>query len=93
MGRYLVVLALDQVKDNVGCESVLTLLVTEPFVACLVAATHHTTLVAESTVGAGVGRKLLLHRLLRRTLGLVLGLAFATLYREHHDYQSNNIGG
>ncbi len=61
-------LALDQVKDDMGGKSIFPFFVAKPFSACFVAALHDTAFVADSAVGAGVRREFFLQGLLRAAI-------------------------
>jgi hypothetical protein len=60
VGGNFVVLAFDEVENDVGCESILALLIAEPLAAGFISAAHHTTFVSDGAVGTGVRLRLLL---------------------------------
>lgn len=62
MGCDLIMLGLDEVVDHMGGESVFAPIVAEPLSTAFVAALDHAVDIGDATVGAGVGRPLLSHR-------------------------------
>ena len=54
---YLVMFRFDEMEDNVGCESIVSFLVAEPFPACFVSAFDDAAFVSDGAVRAGVGRQ------------------------------------
>lgn len=83
MSRDLIVLALDQMEDDVGGKSSFSFFVAEPFPAGPVAALDHATLVFDGTVGAGMWYEGVFQGLLGAVVRLVIRLVFRE--REQHN--------